>query len=262
MEDIVGEDLYDDAYTAFLWDVWGDGYLSPGGPDEVARILQGLDLDGARVLDIGCGSGAITLSLALDHGAAHVTGIDVEAPVCEAARARAGTAGAGDRVTIRQVAPGPLDFDDRSFDVVFSKDAMIHIADKDVLFAEVLRVLEPDGWFAASDWLISHDGAPSPDMARYIELEGLDFAMASPARYEAALKGAGFVNVSLVNRNGWYAKEARREFDFLTGGNRADLERKHGAEVVGHMAEIWEALVLVLESGEHCPHHLRGQCPR
>lgn len=261
MENNADEDLYNDGYTAFLWDVWGEGYLSPGGPEEVSRIVAGLNLEGARVLDIGCGSGAVTLSLALDHGAADVTGIDVEAPVCEAARQRASAAGATDHITIRQVEPGPLDFADQQFDVVFSKDAMIHIADKAALFAEVFRVLKPGGWFAASDWLIAHDGTPSPEMARYIELEGLDFAMASPDRYDAALKDAGFVNVGLVNRNRWYAGEARRELEFLRGGSRADLESKHGAEIVSHMAEIWEALVQVLESGEHCPHHLRGQRP-
>ena len=261
MDHEADQDLYDDGYTAFLWEVWGEGYLSPGGPEEVGRIVEGLHMDGARVLDIGCGSGAITLALALDHGAADVTGIDVEAPVCEAARKRADAAGAADRITIRQVEPGPLNFEDQTFDVVFSKDAMIHIADKNALFAEVFRVLKPGGWFAASDWLIAHDGTPSPEMARYIELEGLDFAMASPARYEAALKEAGFANISLVNRNGWYAQEARREFDFLTGDKRAGLERKHGAEIVTHMGEIWEAMLQVLESGEHCPHHLRGQRP-
>ena len=85
------------------------------------------------------------------------------------------------------------------------------------------QVLEPGGWFAASDWLISHDAPSSPEMARYIELGGLDFAMASPARYEAALKGAGFVNVSLVDRDPWYTELSRREVDFLTGGSRAPV---------------------------------------
>jgi len=261
MEDTVHEDLYHDAYTAFLEEVWGEGYLSPGGSDEVARILEGLDLEGARVLDIGCGSGAITLGLALDHGAAHVTGIDVEAPVCAAAERRAREAGAAERITIRQVEPGPLDFADRSFDFVFSKDAIIHIPDKDALAADIFRILVPGGWLAASDWLISHDGPPSPEMARYIELEGLDLAMASPKRYEAALKGAGFESISLVNRNSWYREVAHRELDFLTGATRADLERRHDPEIVGHMAEIWIAMVRVLDSGEHCPHHLRAQRP-
>ena len=50
-------DLYSDAYNDFLAAVWGEGYLSPGGPEEVSRILEGLDLTGARMLDIGCGTG-------------------------------------------------------------------------------------------------------------------------------------------------------------------------------------------------------------
>ena len=255
------EELYDDSYITFLEEVWGSGYLSPGGPDEVTRILEGLDLNGARVLDIGCGSGGITLSLALNHGAARVTGIDVEAPACNAARERAHEAGAADRVTIRQVEPGPFKLADRSFDVVFSKDAIIHVADKDMLAREVFRVLEPGGWFAASDWLISHDDAPSPGMARYIELEGLDFSMASPDRYEAALNGAGFVNVSLTNRNSWYRDVSRNELDFLTGAARASLEDRYGKAFVGHQVETWTAMVAVLATGEHCPHHLRGQRP-
>ena len=261
MEEIVDEELYDDSYITFLEEVWGSGYLSPGGPDEVARILEGLDLDSARILVIGCGSGGITLSLALDHGASHVTGIDVEAPACNAARKRAHDAGAADRVTILQVEPGPFEFADRSFDVVFSKDAIIHVADKDMLAREVFRVLKPGGWFAASDWLISHDDTPRPGMARYIELEGLDFSMASPDRYEAALKGAGFANVSLANRNPWYRDVSQHELDFLTGAARTGLENRYGAEFIDHMVEVWKAMVAVLGTGEHCPHHLRGQRP-
>ncbi len=38
---------YDDRIVRFLGRLWGEGYLSPGGPDEVARVLEGLDLTGA-----------------------------------------------------------------------------------------------------------------------------------------------------------------------------------------------------------------------
>ena len=256
------DDLYSDAYNDFLAAVWGEGYLSPGGPEEVARILEGLDVDGARMLDIGCGTGGIAVSLVRDHGAAHVTGIDIEAPACAAATRLAAEAGLSDRITIRKVEPGPLDFAEGSFDIVFSKDSIIHIADKESLAADVFRVLVPGGWFAASDWLISHDDEPSADMTRYIEAEGLDFAMSSPARYETALKAAGFENVRLVNRNPWYAALARQELDQMTGEAKAALVDRFGKELVDHNIHVWEAMVKVLESGEHCPHHLRGQRPR
>lgn len=252
---------YDDRHIALLEALWGDGYLSPGGPEEVARVVENAPVDGARMLDIGSGSGAIAISLVRDHGAAHVTGIDVEPPVCAAARRRVEMAGLSDRITITLVTPGPLPFDDATFDVVFSKDSIIHIPDKEALAADVFRVLKPGGWFAASDWLISHDGAPTPEMARYIALEDLDFAMASPARYRAALEAAGFRNVALRNRNPWYAEVAREELARFTGPDRSQWESAHGADLIASSIETWSAMVEVLETGEHCPHHLLAQKP-
>jgi 2-polyprenyl-3-methyl-5-hydroxy-6-metoxy-1,4-benzoquinol methylase len=91
------EPEYDDTAIRFLEALWGDGYLSPGGPDEVDRVVEGLSLKGKTILDIGCGSGGITLHLVERHGAAHATGFDVEQPVIEAARQRAAARGLADR---------------------------------------------------------------------------------------------------------------------------------------------------------------------
>src|SRR3970040_531299 len=78
---------YSKALIDFLEVLWGEGYLSPGGAAGVARVLDNLDLAGKSVLDIGCGSGGIALSLAADYGAARVVGIDVEETVLGRARA-------------------------------------------------------------------------------------------------------------------------------------------------------------------------------
>ncbi|MEM7440096.1 MAG: methyltransferase domain-containing protein [Pseudomonadota bacterium] len=257
-----GEDHYSNETIDFLGDLWGDGYMSPGGPEEVARVLDGLDFSGKTGLDIGCGSGAIAVQLVARHGAAHVTGIDVEDPVCEAAKVRAAAAGLADKITIQKVDPGPFPCADGAFDFVFSKDSIIHIPDKEALAAEAFRALKPGGWFAASDWLISHDNEPSAEMAAYIASEDLDFAMASPARYEAAMRAAGFEDVQLVNRNPWYALEAQRELGMLTGAEGTDWAKKYGDDFIEEQVDIWTRLVGVLKSGEHCPHHIRGRKPR
>ena len=126
--------------------------------------------------------------MAQECGASSIVAIDVESPVCKAANKRVTANGLSDKVSIQLVEPGPLPFADEMFDLVFSKDSIIHIPDKEALALEAYRVLKPGGCFAASDWLISHDNSPSSEMVEYLKAEGLDFAMASPARYEKAMK--------------------------------------------------------------------------
>ena len=117
-------------FTDALQFMWGDGFLSPGGPEEVAEMVAGIDLTGKRVLDVGSGLGGVDILLATKHGAAEVVGIDVEPQLVQSARALISAKGLAERVTFQLVEPGPLPFPDASFDVVFSKDAMVHIEDK------------------------------------------------------------------------------------------------------------------------------------
>lgn len=256
-----GGELYHGRMIGMLEAIWGEGFLSPGGPDEVARILEGADIAGAAVLDIGCGAGGIDIALARTHGAGYVVGIDVEDTVLAHARGLVARAGLSERIGCVKVAPGPLPFPPASFDVVFSKDSIVHIPDKHALMREVFRVLRPGGWFLASDWLIGHDGPPSPQMAAYIAAEGLDFGMASPGRYQQAMSAAGFDRIAVTSRNAWYREQARGELDRLRGEVGRAAAAAVGQDFVDQNVAVWTRMVPVLDSGEHCPTHLRAHKP-
>jgi SAM-dependent methyltransferase len=256
------EPEYDDIHMRFLELLWGDGYLSPGGPAEVDRVLESFEIKDKDVLDIGCGSGGITLHIARHFAPRTITGFDVEKPVITEATRRARDAGLSNRVFFVQASPGRLPFEDASFDVVFSKDAMVHIPDKDAISADIFRVLRPGGLFAASDWLIGHDNEPSPDMNDYIEAEGLSFGMASPKRYEDAMSDAGFADIRTESRNAWYRDEARRELTRLTGELYGRAVELTGKAFVEKNIRTWRAMQKVLDSGEHCPTHLSATKPR
>ena len=256
----MSDEHYPPRMIAMLEAVWGEGFLSPGGPAEVAQVLKGHDIQGKSVLDIGCGAGGIDVALVQAHGAGYVTGIDVEDSVITHARALVAAKGLSDRIGLVKVAPGPLPFPPATFDVVFSKDSIIHIPDKQALMAEVSRVLKPGGWFLASDWLIGTETI-SPRMAEYIASEGLDFGMATPARYGAAMAAQGFLNIRITSRNAWYREEARREVARMKGDLGARTAAIVGQDFVDQNIGIWERMIPVLDTGEHCPTHLAGQKP-
>ncbi len=107
----------------------------------MAKIVEGLDLRGLEVLDIGTGIGGPACLLVEAHDAGHVTSIDVEEPVLARAAAAISERGLVDRIELKKVRPGPLPFPDEHFDLVFSKDSIIHIQDKTALYADIFRAL-------------------------------------------------------------------------------------------------------------------------
>ena len=253
----VNEEHYPPHMIGMLEALWGEGFLSPGGPEELARIIGENSLRGLKLLDIGCGAGGIDIELVKTHGAGHVTGIDVEEGILSHARSLVDRHELGDRIKLIRVGPGPLSFPAGEFDVVFSKDSIIHIPDKHALMAGIFRVLKPGGRFLASDWLIATETV-SPAMADYIAAEGLDFQMATPARYRDAMEKAGFSDIRIVSRNPWYRQQAREELARLKGPMGEEVAQKVGREFINYHISVWERMISVLDTGEHCPSHLHA----
>jgi len=252
---------YDDNLMALLETIWGEGFMSPGGVDEVDRYLEGISLDDRSVLDIGCGLGGIDVHLVRKHGASQVTGIDIDAALIDRCQLLAQKYQVEAQTTFVCVEPGPLAFDDASFDIVTSKDSIIHIEDKHGLAADVYRVLTAGGWFVASDWLAGYEGQASPEMQEYIVAEGLDFRLASAKTYADALQQAGFSDIAIVDRNDWYRQQARIEREQLSRILYDGLASKVGGEFLEHEIEVWDKMIVAIDQGQLRPTHLRGRKP-
>lgn len=257
----VREPEYSERSVAFTGLLWGGGFFSPGGAGEVARILEGVDLVGRSVLDIGCGVGGVDVLLARDHGAAHVVGVDVEQMQVDLACRRAERECLSNRLTFECVAPGLLPFADCSFDVVFSKDAIIHVDDKAGLCTEAFRVLRPGGFFLASDWLKRIDGPLSTGLRDWVEKMGLTFHLETLESMGRKLRLAGFVDVVLRDRHAWYREVGRNELDRMRGPLYPELVAAIGAEPADDDIVCWEAMVRVLDDGDFGPGHFCGRKP-
>jgi ubiquinone/menaquinone biosynthesis C-methylase UbiE len=99
---------------------------------------------GMRVLDCGCGSGAITLGLAQAVYPGAVVGIDVAEVEIERCRQRALEAGV-ENVRFEVGSAYALPFPDRSFDAVFAHNVLEHVAEPERALGEMARVLKPGG---------------------------------------------------------------------------------------------------------------------
>ena len=250
---------YDESMISLLEAVWGEGFMSPGGADEVDRVLGNKDLSGSRVLDIGCGIGGAAVHIALTRQPSRVTGIDIEENLVDRAMDLAERNNVTAICDFQQVEPGPLPYEPGSFDIVFSKDSIIHIADKCGLANDVHQLLSPGGWFLASDWLCGYEGEPSAQMQAYINAEGLDFGLAAPEVYQKALEAAGFIDIELEERNTWYRTQARAERDNLAGPLYDELLGQVGEEFLIREIDVWDKMIVVLDSGEHRPTLLRAR---
>ncbi len=252
---------YDPAMQTLLQILWGEGFLSPGGAAEVAYLLEGSDIAGCRLLDIGCGLGAVDELLVVRHGACSVLGVDVDPALLATMAQRIERAGLAGRVTTLCVKPGPLPLAEGSFDVVFSKDAIVQIPDKAAVFADAFRVLRPGGHLIASDWLRGGSGEFSAEMLEFFRLEGIAYNMASTAETTAVLACVGFIEIEALDRNAWYRDLARRELAALEGELLPLVTARIGGDRAEHFIRNWRQLVLVLDRGELRPAHLKARKP-
>ena len=69
------------------------------------------------------------------------------------------------------------------------------------------------------------------------------------------------MHVRLTNRNAWYRGQAREELARLEGPERPDFEAILGHDEIARQIRTWRAMIVVLDTGEHCPHHLRARKP-
>lgn len=125
--------------------------------DRLASRIQ----DGQRVLDLGCGTGALTLRAA--GRGARVTAIDVNAQMLEIARQRAHAAGLAEKIDFREMGIAELGGEElASYDVVTSGLCFSELSDDEIHYAlkQIRRLLRPGGL------LLIADEVKPPDLVR------------------------------------------------------------------------------------------------
>lgn len=116
----------------------------------VSRIAAG---PGHRVLDVACGTAAVSLELVRRHGCL-VVGVDQSPAMLAEGRRRVARAGASARVELREGRAEELPFEDGSFDALTFTYLLRYVDDPAATLRELARVVRPGGRIASLEFFV------------------------------------------------------------------------------------------------------------
>lgn len=128
--------------------------------------------DGARVLDLGCGTGVVARALARrTQGSVSLIAIDQSAPLIQAGRERALAEGVSEWIEFRVGDALQLTLDTGAFDVVIGHTLISHVADPPACLRQMAEVVQPSGQVAIfdGDYASLTFGHPDGDLAQRMD---------------------------------------------------------------------------------------------
>jgi tocopherol O-methyltransferase len=191
-------------------EMWGEhihhGYWDLSEPDVKRHRAQERTVEelikfggiqrGARVLDSGCGIGASAIMLARDLGC-QVDGITLSEEQVRRATEKAAAAGVAEQTRFRLVDAMHTDYEDATFDVVWSMESCELMPDKQAYLAECARLLKPGGTLVVATWC-SRDDQLTSDEVRLLRRLYRDFAVSFVlplASYQQLCSDVGYAAV-------------------------------------------------------------------
>jgi cyclopropane fatty-acyl-phospholipid synthase-like methyltransferase len=211
--------LWSEARIALAGRLWGEGYVLPGGEEEVLRLARPLGLSAAaNLLVLGCGPGGAVCSIAARLGV-WVNGFETDPELAEAGAVQSAHSGLGKRAEVQQWHPERPEFQPRYYHHALGLEPM-RAARPETVLASVMLALRPAGQLALVEVVSAEKpGRAEGGLARWMELEG----RLAPPVDEAAITRA-------LGRLGFEIRAAE------------DVSERHTAQVVQAWQEIVRAL--------------------
>ncbi|CAK9182526.1 unnamed protein product [Ilex paraguariensis] len=224
--------------------VFGQGFVSTGGIGTTKEFVAKLGLmPGQTVLDVGCGIGGGDFYMA-DNYDVHVVGIDLSINMVSFAIERA--IGLKCSVEFEVADCTKKTYPDSTFEVIYSRDTILHIHDKPALFKSFYKWLKPGGKVLISDYC-KRAAPPSLEFAEYIKQRGYD--LHDVDAYGQMLQDAGFDEVIAEDRTDQFIEVLQRELSTVEKDREAFIQ-EFSEEDYNEIVGGWKAKLIRSSSGE------------
>lgn len=220
--------------------IFGEGFVSTGGYDTTVKFLKELDLKpGQRVLDVGCGIGGGDFLMAKLYGV-EVLGIDLSSNMIGIAWDRAlGQQNSDSKVQFEIGDVLKQSFPNNTFDLIYSRDTLLHINQKPKLFAKFKDWLKPGGKIFISDYCCG-EKPWSDDYAAYVEQRGYD--LHTPKAYGQIFVDLGFESVQADDVTDLFLESLRMELAKMEL-IKEDFVKEFSLDDYNYLIDGWQAKV-------------------
>ena len=144
-----------------------------------------------------------------------------------------------------------MEYPAEHYDVIHSRDAILHMHDKPTLFKKLYESLKPGGKLLITDYCRSLNGATrDAKFEEYVKNHNYD--MISISQYESLLTDSGFANVVGIDISNKFSEILKKELEILS---HEDIKRKM-KDIIGLKDyevwyNLWKDKIGRVENGHH-----------
>lgn len=230
--------------------VYGKSWVSPGGEVTNEEIVGKLRLSrDQRVLDVGCGSGGNAFFMARRYGA-RVLGVELSSNMLQLATQTKNTLPIDIQNKVEFVEKDALLLspeDHGVFDLVFSRDTILHIHNKELLFTRLKEMLRDGGKLFITDYC-KGKGDLNDNFLKYVEKRGYDLRTVD--QYKNVLIQCGYKSVQAEDMSSKFLNILKEELKKLMD-RKAEILKEFTQKEFDSVVEGWKSKIINVEKGYH-----------
>lgn len=224
--------------------MYGDGFQSPGGLEAMVAFCTKLHLkEGMKILDVGSGLGGSAFYFVKNYNA-EVLGLDICQEMVSLCAERLD--GMGPCVSFKQGDIQTAQLPKDTFDLVWTRDSILYVAEKDIVWKNIYGTLKPGGQLFVSDFC-KGGGPVSESFITY--LENCQYHLQDLVTYGQALERAGFEHIHIEDNSKAYTKHLREEFVDLKA-NREYFLQEYGEGDYDYLTNRWVKKIQFFEQSD------------
>jgi len=226
--------------------IFGKDYVSSGGLETTVEFCKQLDMKrGQKVLDIGFGIGGSAFHFNQVYGC-DVLGIDLSTNMVDIGIQKLKEYGYSG-INFEVADATKREFEAESYDLVYSRDTILHIEDKLNLFKNFYKWTKPGGQCFITDYCAGPRSMWDKEFTEYVASRG--YHLHTPEDYGKILEQAGFCEVKAIDNTAAWREVLEAEIAKIEGPLRKEFLNDFSEKDLNDLVSGWKAKLVRVDSG-------------